>query len=128
MNQTTRQSAIESAAQLALYQMEQCEKAFRDDTEFMQALTDLRAAFAMKVKPLKVWVLTMDIDNSGISSEVFTSENAAKASLYGYATEYWANEMGKTPLPLTRDEVIADYFGREDTDDRYILERIEVES
>lgn len=91
-------------------------------------LRKARAEFKVaKPTPAKVWVLTMDIQNGGIYSHAFSSEDAAKTHLYSHATEYWAQEMGSEPLPTDRNKVIESYFGRDDADDSYILTECEVE-
>lgn len=124
---TPRYIAIEDAAQLALDQMEQCESMFRDDTEFMEALTALRTSLDMKSKRAKVWVLVMDIENSGISSEVFTTKESALQSLAVYVRENWKEMPIGTAMPNDRDQAIDEYFNRDDADDTYTLEECKVE-
>ena len=124
---TPRQIAIENAAELALTQMEQVSKAYRNDPEWQAALTALQAALTMKEKKPKVWVLTMDIENSGISSEVFMTEASALLSLHVYVKQYWSDEIGD-PIPADPIQAIEEYFARDEADDSYMLDEREVQA
>lgn len=71
----SRQDAIESAADLALTQMEQASKMFTDDPQWCAALSALRVALAMKphkVKPVRIIVETV----GGVVNAVHSSIKA----------------------------------------------------
>lgn len=123
---TPRHIAIEDAAGDALTQMEQASKLFANDPQWNAALTALQAAFALKSKPLKVWVLVTESDQ-GIHSEVHATRAGAEAALYDYVKEGWDEDEMGGPIPSNRKEAVEAYFNRDEGDDRAEITPCEVE-
>lgn len=89
---------IASAAQMALYQMEQCEKAFRDDRDFTEALSALRAALALPtIRPRVIVEMS-----GGCVQQVYVSDESIKVSLVDHDEGVSAHLSGEmdTLIPI----------------------------
>ncbi len=121
----SRQDAIESAARCAIVQMEQSVRLVNDN-DFNLALRDLRSAFNLKVRKPKLHVLVIDND-SGLTSSLHRTRAGATAALYVYVGENWGEMDTDDPMPTDMQEAIDAYFGRDDSDDRALIEAVTLE-
>lgn len=117
---------LASAADMALTQMEQADKQYRDDPEWQAALSALRQSLAAKPVVPKVFVLVIDSD-SGLSSSVHLTRAGATLALYTYVAENWGEMDTDDAIPTDQQEAIDDYFARDEGDDRAEVEECEVE-
>lgn len=68
----------------------------------------------------EVWLVLID-HSHGSDAEVYATEAAAKAGLYGFVAEYWGElwddeDEESQPLPEDHDEAIRLYFDNHDRD------------
>ncbi len=130
---TTDPIDLPSAAQMALTQMEQADKQYRDDPEWQAALSALRAACGAPTVPPKVWTLVIDNDE-GLQSSVHTTKELADAALYDYVKENWVGRvltklgpLPKVSAPQDADATVEAYFEMDGQDDRAEITECEVE-
>ena len=75
--------------------------------------------------PMKIYILTFDIHNSGLSSSAHRTAEGANSALFDYVKSNWGTEMPDDfPLPADEDEAIAAYFS--DSEDAANIEEVEL--
>ncbi len=124
---------LASAADMALTQMEQANKAYQDDPEWQNAIDALRIALTLKQESTDLFVLTIDND-SGLTSSLHRSREGATQALYTYVKDNWTGtvlaQLGPLPkvsAPQDVDLTIETYFTRDEGDDRAEIEAVTLE-
>lgn len=119
---------LASAADMALTQMEQCAKQYRDDPSYMTALNALRDALKSPSARPTVFVLLID-NECGLNATTHATRESADAALLTYVNDNWSS-MPKSVKRITytehgADSKIAAYFGA--CDDRSEIIETEIE-